>query len=70
MWRTLKKILKVILLGVLSFLIGIIPSYLVVFAGSCLLMLFGIAVTEILGNVIVFILAFAIGAYIIADTIG
>ncbi len=68
--RTVKTILKLILFLIASLVIGYIPAFLCVFAGSFVLLIFGVIVSDISGNVILWILTILLGMYIVADMIG
>ena len=68
--RTLKTILKLILFFIASLLIGYIPAFLCIFAGSWVLLIFGIVISDITGNVLLWILTICFGVYIVADMIG
>ena len=68
--RTLKTILKLVLFLIASLIIGYIPAFFCVFAGSFILLVFGVIVSDITGNVLLWILTIALGIYIVADMIG
>lgn len=68
--RTLKRVLKLMIFLIISLFIGYIPAFLCVFLGSWILLLFGIIISDITGNIILWLLTILLGAYILADIIG
>jgi len=65
--KAILKIMKALLFIIVAGVIGALPAFCCVWAGSFFLMLFGITVSETAGNVILVILALAIGSYWLAD---
>jgi len=68
--RNNMRILKVILFLIAAPLIGFLPAFVCVFMGSFILLIFGIVVSDLTGNVLLWILTICFGIYLVADMIG